>query len=81
MEVERVSVLTGEQHTRSIPIDEDRLRTIEHQILYHDKLIQDIAPDLNEDDREFILSGITPEEWETMLAEEEEDFDDDESAF
>jgi hypothetical protein len=30
-------------------------------------LLQDTFPDLNDDDREFILSGTTPEEWDAMF--------------
>lgn len=35
--------------------------------------VQDAFPTLNADQREFIMTGITPEEWEAMFGSEEED--------
>ena len=35
------------------------------------KLIQDVMPDLDDDQREFLMSGITPEEWDDMFGEED----------
>jgi hypothetical protein len=34
-------------------------------------LIQDAIPNLTPDQREFIMNGITAEEWEESLGEEE----------
>ena len=34
------------------------------------KLIQDAFPTLDADEREFIKTGISPEEWEAMFGEE-----------
>lgn len=34
-------------------------------------LVQDAFPDCTDEDREFILSGITPEEWKATFGEEE----------
>ena len=34
-------------------------------------MIQDAFPQLSADDREFILTGITPEEWEATFSDEE----------
>lgn len=36
-------------------------------------LIQDAFPRLTAEQREFLLTGITPEEWETLKEEEEEE--------
>lgn len=35
------------------------------------KLIQDVMPDLDDDQREFLMSGITPREWNDMFGEED----------
>jgi hypothetical protein len=35
-------------------------------------LIQDAFPMLNRDEREFIITGLTPEVWDSMMHEEEE---------
>lgn len=37
------------------------------------KLIQRAFPLLSADDREFIMTGITPDEWEATFKEEEDD--------
>ena len=34
--------------------------------------IQDAFPMLNADEREFLMTGITPEEWDDLFGEEEE---------
>jgi hypothetical protein len=36
-----------------------------------DKLIQEAFPELSSDAREFIKSGITPEEWRKYMGEED----------
>ena len=33
------------------------------------RLIQDIFPNLNEDEREFIMTGYTPADWRTLHGE------------
>ena len=35
------------------------------------KMIQSAFPGLSADDREFLMTGITPEEWSKMFGEEE----------
>ena len=34
-------------------------------------LIQDAMPNLSADEREFVMTGITPYEWDNMFEEEE----------
>lgn len=36
-------------------------------------LVQDFFPELSEDEREFMLTGILPSEWDAMFPGEEED--------
>jgi hypothetical protein len=37
---------------------------------FHPRLsIQDFLPNLDDDDREFILTGITPDEWDNLFKE------------
>ena len=36
------------------------------------KLIQDAMPNLNSSEREFIMSGMTDEEWDELYPEEED---------
>ena len=34
-------------------------------------LIQDVFPELNENEREFIMTGMLPDEWDDMMGEED----------
>jgi len=36
-------------------------------------LIQDVMPNLSPDEREFIMTGITPDEWAAEFGEESND--------
>lgn len=60
------SVLTGAVHTRTIDVTTEQLDAYENGVL-----IQDAMPHLSLDDREFILSGSTPEEWEAVFGDED----------
>ena len=40
-------------------------------------LIQEAMPHLSVDEREFLMTGSTREDWDTMFPEEDEDEDDD----
>tara|TARA_R110002072_G_scaffold31462_2_gene96886 strand:+ start:937 stop:1107 length:171 start_codon:yes stop_codon:yes gene_type:complete len=50
--------------------------TQEHLDIYEtvgDILIQDAFPNLDKEQREFLLSGITPQEWNDTFGEEGDD--------
>ena len=68
------SMLSGKAHTRTIPISEEKfkkwLQIKETPLRPH---IQDFFPELNADDREFLKTGITPEEWNETFPEEEDE--------
>ena len=69
MEITRKSMLTGKTHVRDLGITAS-------QVLAYTRgtLVQDAFPHLSPGDREFILSGITEEEWnEAFPPETEED--------
>jgi len=59
MKITKRSLLTGAVHTREININEEQLEQL--RIGRH---IQWVCPQLSADDREFMISGATPEEWE-----------------
>jgi len=65
MIITRTSPVTGK--TKSIEID-----VTEHQIKSWENgaLIQDIMPSLTPDEREFIISGCTSEDFEFLFPEE-----------
>ena len=57
--------LTGVQNKREIDVTEGQLK------LWHEgALIQIAMPHLTPDEREFVMSGITPEEWAETFGEE-----------
>jgi len=62
MNITKISSLTGNEHTLSINITQEELFRIENR--YNSKeLIQNIVPNLTMDEREFLMTGITNEEW------------------
>lgn len=72
MKITRTSKLTGITRTKEIDVTEDQLLAWEMG-----KLIQDAMPQLSADDREFIKTGITGEEWDQLFggSEDIEDLD------
>ena len=59
MKVTRTSQVSGITHTLDLDITEAQLRSYNSGR----KLLQEAFPHLDSDSREFIKSGITPEEW------------------
>ncbi len=53
-----ISILSGNQNEREINITPDQLV----EVYNREKLIQNVVPHLSPEDREFLRSGITPEE-------------------
>lgn len=61
MLITKTSPFTQKTHTREIPVTEEQLLRWRSG-----ELIQKAMPNLSADDRGFIMTGITPEEWETF---------------
>lgn len=59
MRITKLSLLSGKTHTREIPVTEAQLEAWRNGML-----IQKAMPNLSAFDREFLMSGTTPEEWE-----------------
>lgn len=71
MLIRRVSQITGIERVRDIPVDvEDYARW---QL---GELIQRAMPYLNDEDREFIKTGITQDEWDSVFKEFADEIDD-----
>ena len=66
MKIERVSPFTGEVRTRDLPITEEQMQAWRSGVL-----IQHAFPHLSAGDREFILTGISDDEWDEAFGEEE----------
>lgn len=58
MLIKMSSMLTGKIHEREIDVTPEQL-----QRWRDGALIQDAMPHLSDDDREYLISGATPEEW------------------
>jgi hypothetical protein len=63
--ITRKSILSGKVHAMSLPITEEQYTAWEQGTL-----VQDAMPHLTPDEREFIMTGITPEEWAETFGEE-----------
>jgi hypothetical protein len=68
MQITRKSAISGIQRTMEIPVNPEDFMA--WQAGYGN--IQDLMPYLSLDHREFILSGITAEEWDAAFAEMED---------
>lgn len=62
MKVTKTSQLTGKEHTMEIDVDQYQLIRIQNRP-HSNELIQNIVPHLSMADREFLMTGITNEEW------------------
>ena len=68
MNITKISSLTGNEHTMNINITESELWRVENR---HNstELIQNIVPNLSMEEREFLMTGITNEEWVRIFGE------------
>lgn len=65
MKVTRISMFSGRVKTREIDITEEQLAELEQP---KRRFIQEIVPHLSAEDREFLLTGLTKEEWQVWLS-------------
>lgn len=63
------SNFTGKMNQREYPI-QDQQRILKWLYDENRPAVQSAFPDYSADDREFLVSGCTPEEWEELLGEE-----------
>jgi hypothetical protein len=68
MKVTKKSTLTGRENSQNVEITLQELIRIEHRMVTGE-LIQDIVPFLSRTEREFLMTGITQEEWVTAFGE------------
>jgi hypothetical protein len=65
MQIVRTSTLSGNTSAMEIDVSQDQL-----DAWLNGALIQNAVPNLNADEREFIMTGITPNEWDAMFGED-----------
>ncbi len=64
MHITRKSPFTGKMNTLDIPVTVEQLADWQSGTL-----IQNAMPNLSPDHREFLMTGITPTEWEDAFGE------------
>ena len=71
MKVTRRSFLSRKEATMDLEVTQDQLNRFDNR-LQTGEMVQDIFPYLSAGEREFILNGITPNEWEAYFGKESE---------
>ena len=66
MEITRISMYSGIMRSRMLDITQEQL-----DAYTRGALIQNAFPNLTDEEREFFMTGITPNEWAEMFSEEE----------
>ena len=64
--IKKVSLLTKKVNQMTLPITEEQFLLAEEAIK-EGMLIQDAYPTLSSVEREFLLTGTTPQEWENFF--------------
>lgn len=67
MEITRTSPISGVTRTLNFNVSDDEVL-----VYMSGAPVQDAFPNLSSDEREFILTGITPEEWDAMFSGDKE---------
>lgn len=67
MIITRKSPVTGKMHSREVDVTHEQLAQWNAG-----SLIQDVMPHLSPEEREFIISGCTPEDFNELFPEEGE---------
>jgi len=67
------SPFSGEINNIDIQMSAEAMRLNLAQWLIHKRLIQNAFPTLNADEREFLLTGVTKEEWDTYMVDADEE--------
>jgi len=69
MQITRTSVISGITRTMDINVTQNQIDRWNNREGY----IQNIMPNISASEREFILSGITSEEWDSIFFENREE--------
>lgn len=68
MEITRKSLLSGKTRTWDLDVTEEQLKAWNEGLV-----IQKAMPHLSADEREFLITGITPDEWDAEFKEPEDE--------
>ena len=67
MKITKRSSLSGVEHTLDIDITEEQFQRVEMRF-FTKELIQNIIPNVSLGEREFLMTGITQEEWDKTFS-------------
>ena len=67
MLIKRISQITGIERELDLPVTKQQLE----RYALGEELIQNIFPQLSNSEREFIMTGITDDEWNAHFSEDE----------
>ena len=70
MKVTVESLWTGKSHTADLNITQAQFD--EFTCPHRTRMVQDIFPNLTPDEREFLMTGAIPSEWEEMFGKPED---------
>ena len=68
MKITKKSQITGIEHTMDLDITEEQLQRYELRVEH----VQNVFPNLNAAKREFLMTGITPNEWNDIFGGDED---------
>lgn len=71
MKITRTSMFTGVTRTMDFPITPEQWTDFQNGAL-----IQNAFPNLTANEREFIMTGVTAEEWDETFGKDDEDYGD-----
>lgn len=71
MRIQRRSIITNQWNEMEIPVD--RRKYIDWELSNRKEHVQNAFPELSAEEREFLLTGITPQEWKEHVCPEEEE--------
>ena len=66
MKITMTSMISGKSRTRDIDITQEQVDSWKKG-----KMIQDVMPDISPSDREFLITGVTAEEWDEAFPPED----------
>lgn len=69
MLITKTSMYSGIEHTIDIPITKEEYENFINGSIH----VQNAFPNLTPDEREFLMTGITREEWNEIFYDDEED--------
>lgn len=67
MKITKQSSLSGVEHTLDIDITEEEFQRVKMRF-FTKELVQDILPNISRGEREFLMTGITQEEWDNTFS-------------